>query len=128
MTIDTLETVLAWAIGALLFLAAALTIIRITVGPTVLDRVVASDVLVSIVVCALGAHVALSGLSTTLPLLVSLSLVGFLGAVAVARFVAQDEDPGPDAAPDARAERDAQAAHRDARRPRPGQVERGGRS
>lgn len=112
MTIDGLETVLTWVIGALLFLAALLTLVRITIGPSVLDRVVASDVLVSIVVCALGAHAALTGLSTTLPLLVSLSLVGFLGSVAVARFVARDRDPGPEDGPDARAARDAQAVHR----------------
>lgn len=85
-------TLMSWAIGALLALSALLTMIRIIIGPSVLDRVVASDVLVSIVVCSLGAHVALNPGSTTLPLLVSLSLVGFMGSVAVARFVARDRD------------------------------------
>ncbi|MDO5739122.1 MAG: monovalent cation/H+ antiporter complex subunit F [Ornithinimicrobium sp.] len=99
MSINTLEHVLTLTIGGLLFLAALLTLIRITIGPSVLDRVVATDVLVSIVVCAFGAHAALTGLTTTLPLLVSLSLVGFLGSVAVARFVSRDRDraPGTDA-------------------------------
>lgn len=127
MTYDNLQTVLAWGLGGLLSLAAMLTLIRITVGPSVLDRVVAFDVLVSIVVCALGAHIALTGLSTTLPLLVSLSLVGFMGSVAVARFVARDHDPGPDDAPDVHAARDAQAAHRlDRRGRRPDQGRAGG--
>lgn len=101
MTIDTIETWLTWAIGGLLFASALLSLIRITLGPSVLDRVVASDVLVSIVVCALGAYAALTDAWTTLPLLISLSLVGFMGSVAVARFVARDRDtpfvaPAPD--------------------------------
>ncbi|MGC5585556.1 monovalent cation/H+ antiporter complex subunit F [Ornithinimicrobium sp. W1679] len=93
MTLDVVESVLAWAVGGVLAVAAALTLVRITIGPSVLDRVVATDVLVSVVVCALGAHAALTSGSTTLPLLISLSLVGFLASVAVARFVARDRDP-----------------------------------
>ncbi|GGK73359.1 monovalent cation/H+ antiporter complex subunit F [Ornithinimicrobium pekingense] len=93
MTLDLLESVLAWAIGGLLAVSALLALIRITIGPSVLDRVVGSDVLVSIVVCSLGAQAALTDGSSTLPLLISLSLVGFMGSVAVARFVARDRDP-----------------------------------
>lgn len=90
-----------WVIGAILVLSALLTLVRIVRGPSVLDRVVASDTLVSIVVCALGAYAALTEAWTTLPLLISLSLVGFMGSVAVARFVARDRDspfvaPAPD--------------------------------
>lgn len=107
MSIETIETVLTWIIGGLLALAAGLTLIRITIGPSVLDRVVASDTLVSIVVCALGAYAALTEGWTTLPLLISLSLVGFMGSVAVARFVARDRDtpfvaPPPDRLEDTR--------------------------
>ena len=95
MSLDVLEQVLSWVVGALLAVSALLTLVRMTIGPSVLDRVVASDVIVSIVVCALGAHAALTSGSTTLPLLISLSLVGFMGSVAVARFVARDRDPEP---------------------------------
>ncbi|MGD8148701.1 monovalent cation/H+ antiporter complex subunit F [Ornithinimicrobium sp. Y1694] len=101
MELQTVETIFAWAVGSLMSLSALLVLIRITIGPSVLDRVVATDTLVSIVVCALGAYVALSGAKTTLPVLISLSFVGFLGSVAVARFVAADRDspfvaPAPD--------------------------------
>jgi len=85
-------TTISWLVGGLLTLSALLTIIRIIIGPSILDRVVATDVLVSIVVCSLGAHVALNPGSTTLPLLISLSLVGFISSVVVARFVARDRD------------------------------------
>lgn len=88
----TFTTAMAWFIGGLLTAAGLLTVIRIVLGPSVLDRVVATDVLVSIVVCALGAHAALNDGLTTLPILISLSLVGFMGSVAVARFVARDRD------------------------------------
>ena len=101
MDVSAVESVLTWIIGGLLALSALLTLIRMTAGPSVLDRVVASDTLVSIVVCALGAYAALTEAWTTLPLLISLSLVGFMGSVAVARFVARDRDspfvaPAPD--------------------------------
>jgi multicomponent Na+:H+ antiporter subunit F len=104
-------TILTWLTGGLLTLSALLTLLRIVVGPSVLDRVVATDVLVSIVVCSLGAHVALNPGSSALPLLISLSLVGFMGSVAVARFVARDRDfpvdfaePGPEPEPELEAE------------------------
>ncbi|MDF8266538.1 monovalent cation/H+ antiporter complex subunit F [Luteipulveratus flavus] len=84
-----------WVIGGLLTLAALLALVRIVRGPSVLDRVVGTDVLVSIVVCALGTEAALTRHSTTLPILISLSLVAFVGAVAVARFVARDRDTAP---------------------------------
>lgn len=96
MSLDLVEEVLAGVVGGLLALSALLTLIRITIGPSVLDRVVATDVLVSVVVCALGAHAALTSGSTTLPLLISLSLVGFMASVAVSRFVARDRDPETD--------------------------------
>lgn len=98
---SVVETVLTWLVGGLLTLSALLTLVRITRGPSVLDRVVGTDVLVSIVICGLGAYAALTDAWTTLPLLISLSLVGILGSVAVARFVARDRDiPVPDPEPD----------------------------
>ena len=84
--------VITWAIGISLVVAALLTVVRIITGPSVLDRVVGSDVLVSIVVCGLGAETALVEGTSTMPLLISLSLVGFMGSVAVSRFVARDRD------------------------------------
>lgn len=112
MTIDTIETWLTWAIGGLLAISALLSLIRITRGPSVLDRVVASDVLVSIVVCALAAYAALTDAWTTLPLLISLSLVGFMGSVAVARFVARDRDTPFVQPPPDRLEEDGQGTAR----------------
>lgn len=73
-------------------LAAALTLIRIARGPGMLDRVIAADVLVAIVIAGLGVEAATNRHMTTLPILVVLALVGFVGSVSVARFVAREQD------------------------------------
>ncbi|WP_018158217.1 monovalent cation/H+ antiporter complex subunit F [Demetria terragena] len=94
---NSIELTVAWIIGVVLLLAALLTLARIIRGPSVLDRVVASDVMVSIIVSVLAVEAAFTDHSTTLPILISLSLIGFIGSVAVARFVARDRDaPSPD--------------------------------
>ncbi|HEX5533325.1 MAG TPA: monovalent cation/H+ antiporter complex subunit F [Actinomycetales bacterium] len=87
-----MTTVLTVAAGAVLALAGVLVVVRIVRGPTVLDRVVALDVLVSIMVCAVGLEAAVGRHSTTLPILIALSMLGFVGSVAVARFVAKERD------------------------------------
>lgn len=100
---SVLATVSVISATVMLTIAALFVIVRMTRGPSVLDRVVASDVLVSIVVCGLGIEAAVTRHTTTLPILISLSLVGFVGAVSVARFVARDHDEvgaGLDTTPD----------------------------
>ena len=87
-------TVLVWTIVAMLLAAALLVLWRMVTGPTVLNRTLASDVLVAVIICALGAEAVVRDHSTTLPVLVSLSLVGFVATVAVSRFVAGDSDLG----------------------------------
>jgi multicomponent Na+:H+ antiporter subunit F len=78
--------------GAFLGIAALLLVIRITFGPTMLDRMVALDVLVAVVICGLALEAALHRHSTTLPVLVVLSLLGFVGSVSVARFTRGSDD------------------------------------
>ncbi|TDD71345.1 cation:proton antiporter [Jiangella aurantiaca] len=84
-------TVVIWVCAAMLSVAAVLVLARMTIGPTMLNRVVAMDVLIAIVVAGLGLEAALNRHATTLPILVVLSLVGFVGSVSVARFAAHDD-------------------------------------
>ncbi|SEE77820.1 monovalent cation/H+ antiporter complex subunit F [Jiangella alba] len=84
-------TVVIWVCAAMLSVAAFLVLTRMAVGPTMLNRVVAMDVLIAIVVAGLGLEAALNRHATTLPILVVLSLVGFVGSVSVARFAAHDD-------------------------------------
>lgn len=87
------ETVLVIT-AVILTLAAAGAIIRIAVGPSLLDRVLAADVLLAILAAALAIDMALNRHLNNLMLLVALSLIGFVGSVTVARFVA-DRRPNP---------------------------------
>jgi multicomponent Na+:H+ antiporter subunit F len=77
---------------AMLGVAALLLVIRIAQGPTMLDRVVALDVLVSVVICGLALEAAVNRHATTLPILGVLSLLGFVGSVSIARFTRGSDD------------------------------------
>lgn len=77
---------------AFLAVAALLLVVRISLGPTMLDRVVALDVLVAVVICGLALEAAVRRHTTTLPILGVLSLLGFVGSVSVARFTPGSDD------------------------------------
>ena len=71
----------------LLFASAVLTLWRMVQGPTGLDRIIASDVMVAIAIAAAALYSVLARNATGLPILLGLSLVGFTGAVGVARLI-----------------------------------------
>ncbi|WP_306204973.1 monovalent cation/H+ antiporter complex subunit F [Actinoplanes sp. RD1] len=71
---------------ALLATGATLALIRVVRGPSVLDRIVATDVLLAIIVVAIATEAAFTRDATALPVLVVLSILGFVGSVSVARF------------------------------------------
>lgn len=73
---------------AFLVAAAVLTLIRMARGPSTLDRVVATDVIIAVVIAGLAMEAALNEHTTTLPVMLVLSLLGFSGALSMARFVA----------------------------------------
>lgn len=72
--------------------AAIITLWRIVVGPSILDRAVASDVLLTEVMCVLGAEMAINQHTRTLPLLLIIAAVGVFGSVSIARFVARKDN------------------------------------
>jgi len=84
-------TVVLISCAAMLGVAALLLVWRIVLGPTMLDRAVALDVLVSVFICGLAVDAAIRRDTTTLPILLVLTLLGFVGSVAIARFT-----PGSD--------------------------------
>jgi multicomponent Na+:H+ antiporter subunit F len=71
--------------------AAILTVWRIVVGPSILDRAVASDVLLTEVLCVLAAEMAINQHTRTLPLLLIIAAVGVFGSISIARFVARKD-------------------------------------
>ena len=74
----------------IVFGAAALLIVwRIIIGPSILDRAVASDVLLTLVMCVLGAEMAINHHTRTLPVLLVIAALGVFGSITIARFVAR---------------------------------------
>ncbi|WP_442922394.1 monovalent cation/H+ antiporter complex subunit F [Microbacterium sp. Root166] len=72
--------------------AALLTLWRIIIGPSILDRAVASDVLLTEVMCMLGAEMAINGHTRSLPVLLIIAAVGVFGSISIARFVARRDN------------------------------------
>ncbi|GAA1857166.1 monovalent cation/H+ antiporter complex subunit F [Microbacterium koreense] len=77
------------AIYVVFTIASLLTMVRIVIGPSILDRAVASDVLLTLVMCVLGAEMAINQHTRTLPVLLIIAAVGVFGSIAIARFVAR---------------------------------------
>lgn len=100
-------TVLLWIVYALFGIAAVLTVVRIILGPSILDRAVASDVLLTEVMCVLGADMVINHDTDALPVLLVIAAVGVFGSVAIARFVARRDTEGPDGPADEGSDADA---------------------
>ena len=67
--------------------AAAGVLYRLVKGPSLLDRVLSSDVLLSVVVAAIALEMVWSDHADYMMVIVAVSLLGFIGSVSVARFV-----------------------------------------
>ncbi|TQK18008.1 multisubunit sodium/proton antiporter MrpF subunit [Microbacterium sp. SLBN-154] len=86
-----MSTVLLITIFVIFVVAALITLWRIVVGPSILDRAVASDVLLTEVLCVLGAEMAINQHTRTLPVLLVIAAVGVFGSISIARFVARKD-------------------------------------
>lgn len=82
----TVMTVVLAGCAVVLGLSALLLTVRMTMGPTTLDRVIALDALIAVLICALALEAAVDRHTTTLPILLVLTMMGFVGSVGVARF------------------------------------------
>ncbi|MDJ0318459.1 MULTISPECIES: monovalent cation/H+ antiporter complex subunit F [Arthrobacter] len=88
----TVLEIIAIIVAVVLSLAGAGTIYRIAKGPSLLDRVIAADVLLAIFGAALATEMAVNKHMDNLALLVVLTVIGFLGSVTVARFVGHKKE------------------------------------
>lgn len=77
----------ALVVVLLLSLAALGATWRIIQGPSILDRMVASEVLLVVAMVGLLAEMALRRHTTNLPVVLVLAALSFTGSVAVARYV-----------------------------------------
>lgn len=86
-----MTTFLAVTLTTLLSVTALLALIRLYRGPSLIDRVVAADMLLATMVGAVGAEAAVNRHATTLPVLVALSMLGFVGSVSLVRFAVRED-------------------------------------
>lgn len=80
-------TVVTYVVGGILALSAAMALYRAVRGPSILDRVLALDVVLAIIGAGLVLTMVVNRHLDHLILLVVVSLIGFIGSVTVARFV-----------------------------------------
>jgi len=76
-------------VGIMLTAAAALALYRIARGPSILDRMIASDMLLTTIICAMGAEMVYNSHVRTLPAMLVLAATAFLGSVVVARYASR---------------------------------------
>ena len=74
-----------------LAIAGALFLVRLCVGPSLADRVVALNGLVLVGMGAIATHAAHTGVGAFLPALVAIALVGPIGNGMIARFIESRE-------------------------------------
>ena len=83
----TVMGVVYWLAFGMLGTGALLALVRLARGPSLLDRVVATDILLVIIAAGLAVHAALQRDPTVVPVLVVVSLLAFVGSVSVARYI-----------------------------------------
>lgn len=71
----------------LLGLALLVSLVRIVIGPTLADRVLALDLLTVVAMGFIGAVAVRTGLWLYLDIAIALALLGFLATVALARYI-----------------------------------------
>lgn len=80
-------------VGVLLTAAAVLALFRIVRGPSLLDRMIASDMLLTTLILVIGAEMAYNHHTRNIPMMVVLASVAIFATVAVARYVSKQDTP-----------------------------------
>ena len=78
---------------ALLGAALVLAVFRIVRGPTILDRMIGSDMVLTTVLVVIAAAMAVRQDLTAVPVLVVIAATSVFATIAVARAVTPSEDP-----------------------------------
>ena len=85
-------TIVFWIVGAIFAFAGLASVWRIVRGPSILDRMIASDMLLTTLICVVGADMVINHHTRTLPVMIVLALTAVLGSITVARYVSK-QDP-----------------------------------
>lgn len=82
-------TIVLGATVVLLTLSALIAVERLAAGPSQLDRSISSDLLIAVVIAAVGVWAVAKRQDTEIAMILLLSMLGFTGAVSVARMVGE---------------------------------------
>ncbi len=80
----------------MLGLALLLSLVRIIIGPTLSDRVLALDLLTIVAMGFVGAIAVRTGLTLYLDIAIAIALLGFLATIALARYILMRAQNGGD--------------------------------
>lgn len=92
--IDTVIDAVYIVVGVLFTAGAFLALYRIVRGPTILDRVIASDVLLTTLILVVGAEMVYNGHTRTVPMMLVMAATAVFGTISVARYVSKHDRPG----------------------------------
>ena len=81
---------------ALLLLGMGICVVRLLLGPTLADRILALDTLTTMMIGFVGVFAIRSGLMLYLDLAIALGLAAFLATVALARYLLSRQPPAQD--------------------------------
>lgn len=87
----TVTMVVSIAAGVMFGVGALCAVYRIIRGPSILDRALATDVLIAIAICALGAEMAINQHTETIVVLLVLAMFAVVGSISIARFMAKQD-------------------------------------
>lgn len=76
---------------ALFAVGSLLALYRLLRGPTILDRMIASDVLLTTLMLAVGADMVINGHTRTVPVVLALAATAIFATIAVARYVSKQD-------------------------------------
>ncbi|MBU8579438.1 monovalent cation/H+ antiporter complex subunit F [Brevibacterium luteolum] len=88
-------TIAGYITGLLFSAAVFITIFRMIKGPSILDRMISTDVLLATMLCGFGGFIVVTGRTDLLPVMLVLASLGFVGSVAVSRYVSRSESRTP---------------------------------
>jgi multicomponent Na+:H+ antiporter subunit F len=89
-------TIVYLAVGALFSAGALLALYRVVAGPSILDRMIASDVLLTTLMLIVGAEMVYNGHTRTIPVMLVLAATAMFATVAVARYVSRQDSSAPE--------------------------------
>jgi len=87
----SITTVVFVAVGVLFTAAALLALYRIVRGPSLLDRMIASDMLLTTIILVVGAEMVYNSHTGNIPMMLVLATIAIFATVAVARYVSKQD-------------------------------------